>query len=53
MKTFNAANPDGRYLVNGDENASFSVAFGYVIDEIRKSGAKKVYIETHVKAPGK
>ena len=53
LKVFNASNPDGRYLINGDENASFSVAFGYVIDEIRKSGAKKVFIETHVKAPGR
>lgn len=53
LRTFNAANPEGRYLINGDENASFSVAFGYVIDEIRKSGAKKVFIETHVKSPGK
>ena len=53
LKIFHVQNPDGRYLINGDENASFSVAFGYVIDEIRKSGAKKVFIETHVKPPGK
>ena len=53
LKVFNASNPDGRYLINGDENASFSVAFGYVIDEIRKSGAKKVFIETHAKPAGK
>ena len=53
LTMFHASNPDGRYLINGDENASFSVAFGYVIDEIRKSGAQKVFIETHVKAPGR
>ena len=53
LTVFHASNPEGRYLINGDENASFSVAFGYVIDEIRKSGAKKVFIETHVKPPGR
>ncbi|MEO6873227.1 MAG: biopolymer transporter ExbD [Opitutaceae bacterium] len=53
LKTFHVQNPDGRYLINGDENASFNVAFGYVIDEIRKSGATKVFIETHVKPAGK
>jgi len=53
LREFHISNPDGRYLINGDENASFSVAFGYVIDEVRKSGATKVYIETHVKAPGR
>ncbi len=53
LKQFHVSNPEGRYLINGDENASFSVAFGYVIDEIRKSGASKVFIETHVKPAGK
>jgi len=53
LQIFHVNNPEGRFLINGDENASFSVAFGYVIDEIRKSGASKVFIETHVKPPGK
>ena len=53
LTIFHSQNPDGRYLINGDENATFSVAFGYVIDEIRKSGATTVFIETHVKPQGK
>jgi biopolymer transport protein ExbD len=53
LQIFHVNNPEGRFLINGDENASFSVAFGYVIDEIRKSGANKVFIETHVKPAGK
>ena len=45
-------NPEGRFLINGDENATFNSVFGYAIDEIRKSGAQKVYVETHVKPAG-
>ena len=53
LKVFHLENPEGRILVNGDENATFNSVFGYAIDEIRKSGATKVFIETHVKPQGK
>jgi biopolymer transport protein ExbD len=53
LRAYHTQNPDGRILVNGDENAPFSAVFGYAIDEIRKSGATKVFIETHVKPAGK
>lgn len=53
LRIFRQENPEGRILINGDENASFSSVFGYAIDEIRKSGATKVFIETHVKPQGK
>ncbi|MEI6108339.1 MAG: biopolymer transporter ExbD [Opitutae bacterium] len=53
LRIFHTENPDGRILINGDENASFSSVFGYAIDEVRKSGASKVFIETHVKPQGK
>jgi biopolymer transport protein ExbD len=53
LRIFAKQNPDGRILVNGDENATFSSVFGYAIDEIRKSGASKVFIETHVRPAGK
>ena len=53
LRIFHTENPEGRILVNGDENASFSSVFGYAIDEIRKSGATKVFIETHLKQQGK
>ncbi len=53
LRSYRTQNPDGRILVNGDENAPFSAVFGYAIDEIRKSGASKVFIETHVKPAGK
>lgn len=53
LKVFHLENPEGRILVNGDENATFNSVFGYAIDEIRKSGASKVFIETHVKPQGR
>jgi biopolymer transport protein ExbD len=53
LRAYHLSNPEGRILINGDENASFSSVFGYAIDEIRKSGASKVYIETHVKQTGR
>jgi len=45
LKAFYAKDPDGRILINGDENAKFSQAI-YVFDEARKAGFKKVLIET-------
>jgi biopolymer transport protein ExbD len=53
LKIFHQENPDGRILINGDENASFASVFGYAVDEVRKSGATKVFIETHVKPQGR
>lgn len=44
-----AAGPDARILINGDENAFFSQA-RYVFDEVRKKGIQKVLIETRVRA---
>jgi biopolymer transport protein ExbD len=53
LRSYHTSNPEGRILINGDENASFSAVFGYAIDEIRKSGVQKVFIETHVRAAAK
>ena len=48
LKAYYNADPiNAKILVNGDEGASFSSAV-YVIDEVRKSGITKVYIETLV-----
>ena len=41
-------NPDVRILINGDERAFFAQAI-YVIDEARKAGFTRVFIETHVR----
>jgi biopolymer transport protein ExbD len=49
---YHQADPDGRILVNGDENAHFFVAV-YVMDEARKAGFQKVYIETRAKPAAK
>jgi biopolymer transport protein ExbD len=48
LKAYQAADPiNAKVLVNGDENAMFSQA-SYVLDEVRKAGIQKVYIETLV-----
>lgn len=52
LQAFHTTNPDGRILINGDENASFSAAI-YVFDEARKAGFDKVLIETKVRVPGR
>src|SRR5882757_6944779 len=52
LRAWKLANPDGRILINGDENAYFSQVFGYLIDEVRKAGFSKVLIETRVHASG-
>jgi biopolymer transport protein ExbD len=49
LKAFKQSNPDGRILINGDENALFNAAI-YVFDEARKAGFEKILIETKVKA---
>lgn len=52
LKAFKNTNPDGRIMINGDENASFNAAI-YVFDEARKAGFEKVMIETKVRPAGK
>lgn len=52
LKAFKASNPEGRILINGDDNALFNAAI-YVFDEARKAGFEKILIETKVRAPGK
>lgn len=49
LKAFKSANPDGRILINGDDNALFNAAI-YVFDEARKAGFEKILVETKVKA---
>jgi biopolymer transport protein ExbD len=51
LKTYKISNPDGRILINGDDNAFFSQAI-YVFDEVRKAGFQRILIETRVLAPG-
>ena len=45
---FKQEQPDGRILINGDERAFFAQAI-YVVDEARKAGFNRVFIETHVR----
>jgi biopolymer transport protein ExbD len=51
LRTYHASNPDGRILINGDDQAFFSQAI-YVFDEVRKAGFQKVLIETKVRPAG-
>ncbi len=51
LRNYHLSNPDGRILINGDDNAFFSQAT-YVFDEVRKAGFQKVLIETRVRQPG-
>lgn len=51
LQAFHQTNPDGRILINGDENATFNAAI-YVFDEARKAGFEKVLIETKVRQEG-
>ena len=48
LQAFHSQAPDGRILINGDENASFNAAI-YVFDEARKAGFDKILIETKVR----
>ena len=50
LKTYKISNPDGKILINGDDNAFFSQAI-YVFDEVRKAGFQRVLIETRVLPP--
>jgi len=51
LRAYHTSNPDGRILINGDENAFFSQA-RYVFDEVRKIGFQKILIETRVRPAG-
>lgn len=51
LKTFHISNPEGKILINGDDNAFFSQAI-YVFDEVRKAGFQKILIETRARPPG-
>jgi biopolymer transport protein ExbD len=48
LKAYKLAEPEGRILINGDENALFNSAL-YVFDEARKAGFQKIYIETKLR----
>ena len=52
LKAFKIREPDGKILINGDENALFNAAL-YVFDEARKAGFQKIFIETKLRAAGK
>ena len=52
LQSFYASNPEGRILINGDENAPFNQAI-YAFDQARIVGFKKVFIETQVRAPSR
>ncbi len=45
LQQYHIQEPDGRFLINGDEKAFFAQAV-YVFDEVRKAGFLKVFIET-------
>ena len=51
LRTYHTQNPDGRILINGDDEAFFSQAI-YIFDEVRKAGFQKVLIETKVRPSG-
>ena len=51
LQAFHNQNPEGRILINGDENATFNQAI-YVFDEARKAGFTNVFIETKVRQAG-
>jgi biopolymer transport protein ExbD len=45
LKQYRTDEPDGRILINGDDQAFFAQAV-YVFDEARKAGFTRVFIET-------
>jgi biopolymer transport protein ExbD len=52
LKAYKISDPDGKILINGDENALFNAAL-YVFDEARKAGFQKIFIETRLRSAGK
>ena len=51
LQAYKQVEPNPRVLINGDENASFEQA-RYVVDEVRKAGITKIFIETLVRPAG-
>lgn len=51
LQAYKQVEPDPRILINGDEGAAFSQT-RYVVDEVRKAGINKIYIETIVRPAG-
>jgi biopolymer transport protein ExbD len=51
LQQFHRDEPDGRILINGDENALYNSAL-YVFDEARKAGFQKIYLETKIRQAG-
>jgi biopolymer transport protein ExbD len=52
LRAYKASDPEGRILINGDEEAFFNAAL-YVFDEARKAGFQKIFIETKVRTAGR
>ncbi|MEO0056145.1 MAG: hypothetical protein RLZZ50_2092 [Verrucomicrobiota bacterium] len=48
LQAYKQTQPEGKVLINGDENALFSQV-RYVVDEVRKAGLTKVLIETRIR----
>jgi len=48
LRSFHASEPNGRILINGDENAMYNSAL-YVFDEARKAGFTKIFLETKLR----
>jgi biopolymer transport protein ExbD len=49
LKAYKLSEPDGKILINGDENALFHGAL-YIFDEARKAGFQKIFIETRLRS---
>ncbi len=48
LQAYKQTQPDGKVLINGDENALFAQV-RYVVDEVRKAGLTRVLIETRIR----
>ncbi len=48
LQAYKQVEPNPRVFINGDENASFEQA-RYVVNEVRKVGITKIFIETVVR----
>ena len=51
LQAYKQVEPNPRVLINGDEGAAFSQT-RYVVDEVRKAGISKIFIETLVRPAG-
>ena len=48
LQAFKQTQPDGKILINGDENALFQQV-RYVVDEVRKAGVRRILVETRIR----